>query len=35
MKKQILDVDKTLNEIKSKTSSSSEASAVVLSYLSI
>ena len=35
MKKQILDVDKTLNEIKSKTSSSSEASAVVLSYLGI
>ena len=34
MKKQILDVNNTLNEIKSKTSSSSEASAVVLSYLS-
>ena len=33
MKKQILDVSNTLNEIKSKTSSSSEASAVVLSYL--
>ena len=34
MKKQILDVDKTLNEIKSKTSSSSEATEVVSSYLS-
>ena len=34
MKKQILDVSNTLNEIKSKTSSSSEASVVVLSYLS-
>ena len=34
MQKQILDVDKTLNEIKSKTSSSSEASVVVSSYLS-
>jgi len=34
MKKQILDVNNTLNEIKSKTSSSSEASAVVSSYLS-
>ena len=34
MKKQILDIDNTLNEIKSKTSSSSEASAVVSSYLS-
>ena len=34
MKKQILDVSNTLNEIKSKTSSSSEASAVVSSYLS-
>ena len=33
MKKQILDVNNTLNEIKSKTSSSSEASAVVSSYL--
>jgi len=34
MKKQINDVDNTLNEIKSKTSSSSEASAIVSSYLS-
>ena len=34
MKKQILDVNNTLNEIKSKTSSSSEASSVVSSYLS-
>ena len=34
MKKQILDVNNTLNEIKSKTSSSSEALAVILSYLS-
>ena len=34
MKKQILDIDNTLNEIKSKTSSSSEASTVVSSYLS-
>ena len=34
MKKQILDVNNTLNEIKSKTSSSSEASDVVSSYLS-
>ena len=34
MKKQVLDVNNTLNEIKSKTSSSSEASAVVSSYLS-
>ncbi len=34
MKKQILDVSNTLNEIKSKTSSSSEASEVVSSYLS-
>tara|TARA_B100001093_G_scaffold421970_1_gene414429 strand:- start:310 stop:1446 length:1137 start_codon:yes stop_codon:yes gene_type:complete len=34
MKKQILDVNNTLNEIRSKTSSSSEASAVVLSHLS-
>ena len=34
MKKQILDVDKTLNEIKSKTSSSSEATEVVSSYFS-
>jgi hypothetical protein len=34
MKKQILDVNNTLSEIKSKTSSSSEASAVVSSYLS-
>ena len=33
MKKQIKDVDNTLNDIKSKTSSSSEASAVVSSYL--
>ena len=34
MKKQILDVNNTLNEIKSKTSSSSEASAIISSYLS-
>jgi len=34
MKKQIRDVSNTLNEIKSKTSSSSEASEVVSSYLS-
>ena len=34
MKKQIFDVNNTLNEIKSKTSSSSEASAVISSYLS-
>ena len=34
MKKQIRDVSNTLNEIKSKTSSSSEASKVVSSYLS-
>ena len=34
MKKQILDVNNTLKEIKSKTSSSSEASAVVSNYLS-
>ena len=34
MKKQVIDVNNTLNEIKSKTSSSSEASAVVSSYLS-
>ena len=34
MKKQILDINNTLNEIKSKSSSSSEASAVVSSYLS-
>ena len=34
MKKQILDVDKTLNEIRSKTSSSLEATEVVSSYLS-
>ena len=33
MKKQILDVNKTLNDIKSKTSSSSEATEVVSSYL--
>ncbi len=33
MKKQIFDVNNTLNEIKSKTSSSSEASAVISSYL--
>ena len=35
MKKQINDVNITLNEIRSKTSSSAEASAVVSSYLSI
>ena len=34
MKKQILDVNNTLSEIKSKTSSSSEAAVVVSSYLS-
>lgn len=34
MKKQIFNVNNTLNEIKSKTSSSSEASAVISSYLS-
>ena len=34
MNKQILDVNNTLNEIKSKTSSSSEASKVVSRYLS-
>tara|TARA_B100001093_G_scaffold483424_1_gene515922 strand:- start:25 stop:1161 length:1137 start_codon:yes stop_codon:yes gene_type:complete len=34
MKKQIVDVNNTLNEIKSKTSSSSEASAVISNYLS-
>ena len=34
MKKQILDINNTLNEIKSKTSSSSEASTVVSNYLS-
>ena len=34
MEKQILNVNNTINEIKSKTSSSSEASAVVSSYLS-
>ncbi len=34
MKKQIRDISNTLNEIKSKTSSSSEASEVVSSYLS-
>ena len=34
MKKQIFDVNNTLNEIRSKTSSSSEASTVVSSYLS-
>ena len=34
MKKQISDVNNTLNEIRSKTSSSSEASLVVSSYLS-
>jgi lipid-A-disaccharide synthase len=33
MKKQIVDVNNTLNEIKSKTSSSSEASVVISSYL--
>ena len=35
MQKQIKDINKTLNEIRSKTSSSAEASAVVLSYLAI
>ena len=34
MKKQILDVNNTLNEIKSKTSSSSEVTEIVSSYLS-
>tara|TARA_B100000963_G_scaffold328406_1_gene316874 strand:- start:29 stop:1165 length:1137 start_codon:yes stop_codon:yes gene_type:complete len=34
MKKQILDVNNTLNNIRSKTSSSSEASEIVSSYLS-
>ena len=34
MKKQITEVNNTLNDIKSKTSSSSEASAIVSSYLS-
>ena len=33
MNKQILDVNNTLKEIKSKTSSSSEASEIVSSYL--
>ena len=33
MKKQITEVNNTLNDIKSKTSSSSEASAIVSSYL--
>ena len=32
-KKQIIDTNKTLNEIKSKTSSSSEVSSILLSYL--
>ena len=35
MNKQINDVSNTLNQIKSKTSSSAEASAVVLSYLDV
>ena len=35
MKKQIFDINNTLNEIKSNTSSSSEASSVISSYLSI
>ncbi len=35
MNKQINDVSNTLNQIKSKTSSSAEASAVVLSYLGV
>ena len=35
MKKQIHDVSNTLNEIKSKTSSSTEAAAVVSSYLGV
>ena len=35
MNKQINDVSNTLNQIKSKTSSSSEASAVVLNYLDV
>ena len=35
MQKQIKDINKTLNEIRSKTSSSAEASAVVSSYLAI
>ena len=34
MKKQIFDVNNTLNQIRSKTSSSSEAYTVVSSYLS-
>ena len=34
MKKQINDIKNTLNEVRSKTSSSKEASAVILSYLS-
>jgi lipid-A-disaccharide synthase len=34
MKKQINDCEETLNEIKSKTSSSSEATEIVSSYLS-
>ena len=35
MKKQIKDVSKTLDEIRSKTSSTSEASAVVSNYLGL
>ena len=35
MKKQIHDVSNTLDEIKSKTSSSAEAAAVVSSYLGV
>ena len=35
MKKQIFNVNNTLNEIKSKTSSSTEASAVISRYLSV
>ena len=35
MKKQINDINNTLDEIRSKTSSSAEASAVVSSYLGI
>ena len=35
MNKQINDVSNTLNQIKSKTSSSAEASAVVLNYLDV
>ena len=34
MKKQTIDINNTLNEIKSKTSSSSEASLVISRYLS-